>query len=143
MLTAWRDEARQTVEDALERLPEDIKQRVLSEELAKEMAAPLDAFVAALDTETEPVRVAALPSRAERLVDDLAAALQHEVEKRAPKPPTGGGKPLKPQRETRRVRFSDVATVRRMRSETEWEDLLKKLDERVRGLLSDFDVELD
>ena len=143
MLTAWRDEARQTVEDALDRLPEDLKHRVLSEELAKEMAAPLDAFVAALDTETEPVRVAALPSRAERLVDDLAAALQHEVEKRAPKPPTGGGKPPKPQRETRRVRFSDVATVRRVRSAAEWDDLLKKLDERVRGLLSDFDVELD
>jgi len=41
--------------------PRDLKQRVLEEELAKEMAAPLEAFVAALDIETEPVRVAALP----------------------------------------------------------------------------------
>lgn len=142
LLAAWRDEARQIVEDALDRLPGDLKQRVLEEELAQEMAAPLDAFVAALDTETEPVRVAALPSRARRLVDELGATLRKEVEKRAPKPPGGAGEPPKPVRETRRVRFSDVATVRRVRTEAEWEELQKKLDERVRSLLRDFEVEL-
>jgi len=31
------------------------------------------------------------------------------------------------------VRFSDVATVRRVRTEAEWEELQKKLDERVRA----------
>ena len=46
-------------------------------------------------------------------------------------------------RETRHVRFSDVATVRRIRTEIEWEALLKKLDERVRALLNEFEVELD
>lgn len=143
LLAAWRDEAREIVEDALNRLPGDLKKRVLEEELAKEMAASLDAFVAALDTETEPVRVAALPLRARRLVDELGAALREEVEKRAPKPPGGGAEPPKPVRETRRVRFSDVATVRRVRTEAEWEELQKKLDERVRTLLRHFEVELD
>jgi hypothetical protein len=41
------------------------------------------------------------------------------------------------------VRLSDVATVRRVRTEAEWEELQKKLDERVRTLLRDFEVELD
>jgi hypothetical protein len=143
LLTSWRNKARQIVGDALDRLPGDLKQRVLEEDLAKEMAAPLDAFVAALDTETEPIRVAALPSRARRLVDELGVALRKEVEKRAPKPPGGGGEPPKRTRETRRVRFADVATVRRVRTGPEWEELQKKLDERVRALLEEFDVELD
>jgi hypothetical protein len=143
LLTSWRDEARQIVEDALDRLHGDLKQRDLEEELAKEMAAPLDAFIVALDTEAEPVRVAALPSRARRRVGELGAALRKEVEKQAPKAPGGSGEPPKPVRETRRVRFSDVATVRRVRTEAEWEELQKKLDERVRTLLRDFEVELD
>src|SRR5207249_5571105 len=99
------------------------------------MAAPLDSFVAALDSETDPARVAALPARARRLVDELGAAIRREVQKRAPKPPTGGSQPPPPPRETRHVRFSDVATVRRIRTEPEWDTLLKKLDERVRALL--------
>jgi hypothetical protein len=140
LLTSWRDAALQIVEEALNRLPGDLKQRVLEEELGKQMAAPLDTFVATLDTETDPVRVAALPSRARRLVDDLGVALRNEVEKRAPKRPSA---PPTPERETRRLRFSDVATVRRVRTEAEWEELQKKLDERVRTLLRDFEVELD
>ena len=75
--------ARQIVEDALKRLPTELKQQCLEEELAKEMAAPLEAFAGALDAETEPARVAALAARARRLVDELGAAIQGEVEKRA------------------------------------------------------------
>jgi hypothetical protein len=142
LLTAWREEARQILEDATDRLPQDLKQQLLEEELAKEMAAPLDAFVAALDVETDPARVAALPARARRLVDELGAAIRREVEKRARKPPTDDVLPP-PSRETRHVRFSDVATVRRIRTEAEWEALVKKLDERVRALLKEFEVELE
>jgi hypothetical protein len=131
------------VKDALERLVEDLKQWSLEEELVKEMSAPLDAFVAVLDSETEPVRVAALLPRARRLVDALGTALRNEVEKRAPKTPVTPGEPQKPVRETRRVRFADVATVRRVRTDDEWKELQKKLDERVRALLHDFDVEVD
>jgi hypothetical protein len=143
LLSAWRDDARQIVEDALDRLPADLKQQILEEELAKEMAAPLDAFVAALDVETDPARVAALPARARRLVDELGIAIRREVAKRAPKPTCGGSQPPPPPRETRHVRFSDVATVRRVRTEAEWDALLKKLDERVRALLKEFEVEFD
>lgn len=141
LLSVWQDEARQILEDATDRLPEDLKQQLLEEELAKEMAAPLDSFVAALDSETDPARVAALPARARRLVDELGAAIRREVAKRAPKPPGESQPP--PPRETRHVRFSDVATVRRVRTEAEWDALAKKLDERVRALLKEFEVELE
>ena len=141
-ISSWRDEVRQVVEDALDRLPGDLKQQLLPEELAKEMAAPLNSFVAGLDSETEPVRVAALPARARRLVDDLGFAIRREVQKRAPKPQGGDSQPP-PLRDTRHVRFSDVATVRRIRTEAEWEVLAKKLDEHVRALLKEFEVDLE
>jgi hypothetical protein len=107
------------------------------------MAMPLDRFLAALDSETDAARAAALPARARRLVDELGAAIRGEAQKRAPKPPTEAPQPPTPPRETRRVRFSDVATVRRIRTESEWDALVKKLDERVRALLKEYEVELD
>ena len=143
LLAFWRDEAREIVNHALQRLPGDLKQRHLQEDLVEKLGGPLDTFVVALDTETEPARVAALPLRARRLVDELGAALCEEVEKQAPKPREKTEEPPKPVREIRRVRFSDVATVRRVGTEAEWEGLQKKLDERVRTLLRDFEVELD
>lgn len=143
LLAEWRDEARRIIGNALSRLPEDLKQRALEEDLAKELAAPLDGFVVTIDSEIEPARAAALPSRSQRLVDDLGNALHKVAEARAPKPAPGAGEPPGPVREMRRVRFSDVATVRRVRTEPEWADFLKKLDERVRTLLRDFEVELD
>lgn len=141
LLSAWRDQARRIVERALDRLPADLKQHLLEESLAGVLAAPLNTFLAALDSETDPVRVAALPERARRLVDELGAAIQHEVQNRAPTP--AGGLQPPPARVIRHVRLSDVATVRRIRNESDWETLLKKLDERVRSLLRDCDVELD
>lgn len=143
LLASWRDEARQIIEDALDRLPRDLKQQLLAEELAKEMAAPLSAFVAALDAETHPARVAALPARAHRLVDELGTAIQREVQKRAPESTIGESQPPPPLRETRHVRISDITTVRRVRTKPEWDALLKRLDERVLALLEEFDVELD
>jgi hypothetical protein len=143
LLSAWRDEARRIVENALTRLPSELKQLMLPEELAKEMAAPLNAFVETSGKETDPARVSALRDRARRLVDELGTSMRQEVEKRAPKPKPNDPQPSPP-RETLRVGFSDVAVVRRIRTVPEWETLLKKLDERVRSLLSDnVEVELD
>jgi hypothetical protein len=73
-------------------------------------------------------------------VDRLAAAILAEVLNRAPE---GGDPPPPPPREARRVRFADVATVRRIRSLPEWEELLGKLDARVRYLLDEYDVDLE
>jgi hypothetical protein len=141
--SGWREEVRRIVDNALARLPSELKQLGLPEELAKEMAAPLRTFVETLEKETDPARVAALRDRVRRLVDELGVSMRREVEKRAPKPKPNEPQPSSP-RETRRVGFSDVAVVRRIRTVPEWEALLKKLDERVRSLLNDnVEVELD
>lgn len=141
LLEAWREEARQIAQGALDRLPGELRERQLEEALAKELAAPLEGFVAAVDRETEPPQVAALPARAQRLVSQLGEALRRAVEKRTP--PREAGEPPRPVREVRAVRFSDVATVRRLRNVADWEAVQRKLDERVRSLLRDFEVELD
>ncbi len=143
LLSSWRDEARQILDGALNRLPTDLKEQRLEEKFAKEITASLHAFTSALDAETDPARVAALPTRARRLVEELAVAIRREVERRSPKPATSETQPPPPPRETRRVCFSDVATIRRVRTEPEWDTILKKLDERVRALLTEFEVELD
>jgi hypothetical protein len=140
LLDAWREEARQIARGALDRLPDDLRERQLGEDLAKDLGAPLEDFLGTVDKETEAARVAALPARAQRLVSQLADALRREVEKRTP--PAETGQPVRPVREVRAVRFSDVATVHRLCTVAEWEAVQKKLDERVRTLLRDFDVEL-
>jgi hypothetical protein len=139
-LSAWRDEARRIVEEAKAWLPQDLTARGLDEGLSTALTAPLDEFVAGLDEETEPARVAALPERARQLVRRLGEAILKEVEKRTPPP---AGEKAKPARAVRTVRLSDVATLRRVRTEQEWEEILKKLDERVRDLLRDHDVEIE
>lgn len=141
-LQTRRQEAREIVAAALERLPSELRQRSLPEGLAKEMAAPLETFIAGLDGERDPVRLAALPDRARRLVIELGNAIRRETDKQV-KEPTSARSPAQGSRAIRRVRFSDIATVRQVRNEEEWKEVLKKLDDRVRVLLRDFDVELD
>jgi hypothetical protein len=51
--------------------------------------------------------------------------------------------PPTPARPRRRLRLTDVTSVRRIRNETEWEGVKQKLDERVRALLRDFEVEIE
>ncbi len=136
LLDAWREEAQQIANDALERLPTDLVQHGLPGELRETLAAPLERFVTGLVDEKEPTRVAALPDTARRRVNELGEAVRREVDKRRTEPP-------KPGREVRRLRVADVATVRRVTTETEWAELQKRLDERIRALLRDFDVELE
>ncbi len=140
LLASWRAEARGIVEEAKARLPQDLKANGLDEGLAQRLAAPLDEFAAGLDAETEPARVAALPQRARKLVGTLGEAIRKEVERRTPPPPDA--QPMAA-RAVRTVRLSDVTTLRRVRTEAEWEEILKKLDERVRELLRSYDVEIE
>jgi hypothetical protein len=143
LLSSWRDEARQVVNSALQRLPAALEQHHLEAKLAEELAHPLDALLAGLDRDTDPARVAALPERARRLVYELGTAVQREVAKHVPQPNAGEPQPPPP-RELQRLRFSDVTMVRRIRTEPEWEAVITKLDEQVRNLLkNNVEVELD
>ncbi len=140
LLESWRDEARQIIENALKRLPSALRQPFLEEGLAKEMAAPLEILLGVLDVEKEPARVAALPERARNLVRDLGEAIRAEAEKRAAQATAA---PPGPPREVRRVRIADVVIVRRVRTVPEWEEVARRLDERVQKVLEEFDVEFD
>ncbi|WP_447972352.1 BREX system P-loop protein BrxC [Nitrospira sp. Kam-Ns4a] len=139
-LSTWREEARGIVAQAKARLPQDLEAKGLKTGLAGTHVRSLDEFVARLDEETEPARVAALPQRARKLVGMLGEAILNEIEKRTP--PPVDEKP-KPRRAVRTIRLSDVATLRLVRTEAEWEEILKKLDARVRELLRDHDVEIE
>ena len=88
--------------------------------------------------------MAAFPGRAANQVRKLGNRLTAEVQKKKDAEAKKAGKRVeqKPEREIRRVRPSEVATVTRVTNETEWNALRNKLDERVCELLKDYDVEL-
>jgi hypothetical protein len=136
LLHEWREEARQTATEAVTSLPDDLARHGLPSELRDVLASPLERFLESVPSVREPARVAGLPDLARRHVRDLGESVRREVAKRKPEPPA-------PPRATRRVRLSDIARGRRITTVEEWEEVLRTLDERVRGLLADFDVELE
>ena len=145
LLDDWRNQSRDVVQQTLGRMPDDLQERGLDSNLEYDLSAPLVAFCDGLDGETIPVRVAAFPEQARELVRQLGRRLVEE-EQRAKPPessPEDRDKPAKATRRIERVRFTDVSTVTRVTDDTQWEALLKKLDQRVRQLLdNDCDVDL-
>jgi hypothetical protein len=134
----WRDEARKTVEDALDRLPEELAAAGLSD-VQETLAVPLNTFLAGLENEGDVARVASLPERAARLVNELACVIEAEKDKRQPKPPEGE----KPKKPLKRVRVADVASTVRIENEAQWNLVRDKLDQTVRReLAAGNDVEL-
>jgi hypothetical protein len=144
LLDGWRNQARQHLQEALDRLPADLVAHGLDTGLKADLASPLVTLRDGLDTVTLPAQVAALPDRAALVLRQLGQRIADEVRKKAAAEAKKVGKEVetKPARQTRPVRVNDVATVTRVSTEAEWEVLRDKLDERVRQLLKDFDVEL-
>jgi len=134
----WRDEGRKRVEDALDRLPKELAAAGLSD-VQETLAVPLNTFLAGLDNESDVARVASLPERAARLVNELACVIEAEKDKRQPEPP-GGQKQKKP---LKRIRVADVASTVRIENEAQWNLVRVKLDQTVRKeLAAGNDVEL-
>jgi len=149
LLDRWRQEARDTLTAALDRLPTDLSEHELDGDLTSTLSSPLIQLRDSLDSATAPPQVSAFPERARSLVQGLGRRIADEVAKRArakqQQQGSGSGKtpPPPPPRKVRTVRPTEVATVTRVTNEQEWEQLSSKLDQRVRQLLSDgFDVEL-
>ena len=149
LLDAWRHEARTTLAAAIDRLPLDLSERGLDAALAESLPKPLIQLRDSLDATTLPSSVAAFPERARTVVHNLGQRIAEEVAKKQraqnkQKVPSGGEEPpTPPVRRVHRIRLSEVATVTRVSSEQDWEQLSSKLDQRVRQLLSEgFDVEL-
>jgi hypothetical protein len=139
LLRRWREEARQVSTDARAGLAKSLEDLSLPPELEQVLAARLIEFEGTIGGENDPVRVAALPERSRRLVRELRAAIQREADRKTPPPKRDG----QPPRDVRHVSLSAVAQVRRVRDTTEWERVARRLDEHVRGLLGEFEVELD
>ena len=138
-----------SISQALDRLPKDLSERNLDGALQSSLSEPLVQLRDSLDAATVPSQVAAFPDRARQLVRNLGQRIAEEVAKkqRAERKPDGksGSKtpPALPPRQVRVVRATEVASVTRVSTKEEWEQLNKKLDQRVRQLLDDgYDVEL-
>jgi hypothetical protein len=137
-LDTWREEAKKTVEDALDQLPKELAAAGLND-IQETVAVPLNTFLAGLDKETDVVRVASLPERAARLVGELATAIRAEKDKRASKP----GEGQKSKKPVKQVRVADVANSVRIENEAQWNLVRDKLDQTVRKeLAAGNDVEL-
>jgi hypothetical protein len=139
--TGWKTTAKDTAESALAALPGDLAAAGLpASELQETLSTPLQTFLGSIDGEGDPRRIAVLPDRASRLVDELAAAMAREVEQRAPKPlpPEPGSPPAKAKepKPVKRVRVADVVKAVRIESETQWDLVRNSLDEKVRKELA-------
>jgi hypothetical protein len=75
LLDRWRDDARQVLQDALDRLPNDLSERGLDGAIETQLAQPLVGLRDSLDAATVPSQVAAFPDRARALVETWAMRL--------------------------------------------------------------------
>lgn len=130
LLEGWRDEARRQLNEALERLPDDVTQQALEPGLYDTLAQPLLALREGLSAESLPARVAALPEQAAQAIRRLGVELQRQAAALKPEP-------VAPTRQVQLLRSSDVTSVTRVTTPEEWDALQAKLDERVRALLAE------
>lgn len=137
-VTVWREEAEKTAEAALAHLPDELNAAGLGD-IQETLAVPLNNFLAGLELETDVARVASLPERAARLVNELALAISAEKDKRTPRP-SEGDKPKKP---VKKVCVAELASTVRIENEAQWNLVRDKLDQTVRKeLAAGNDVEL-
>ena len=139
-LAAWRDEAREIAQVALDHLPADLAAHDLAvEEHRETLAAPLVGFLTLLDLESVPVKVKNLPDRARVLVRNLDEVIRRLAEKQTPpiEPPPDQPRPV------RRLRVSDFVTSSRIHDATQWAAIRDTLDQAVRQAFQDnHDVEI-
>jgi hypothetical protein len=149
LLDGWRGEARTIIDQVQERLPNDLSERNLDGALQSSLSEPLVQLRDSLDAATMPSQVAAFPDRARQLVRNLGQRITEEVAKNERAAQRLGGKeggktpPPKAPREFRVVKATEVASITRVSTTREWDELNKKLDARVRQVLAEgYDVEL-
>lgn len=138
----------------------ELAQQNLDGNLASQLGRPLLTLLESLDSETDPVTVSSMPSRAAEAVRQLGISIQGEIAKRTASAPTvspsGGQQPptaetassrpestSQPVKQVRKVKPQDVALVTVIHDVKEWDALRDKLDERVRELIRQgYDVDL-
>ncbi|MEQ8187202.1 MAG: hypothetical protein ABRQ39_04465 [Candidatus Eremiobacterota bacterium] len=124
LINTWRNEARKEIEEALGNLPSYLsKNRLPSEKFHSLLSEPLEKFISRLDTETDMARIATFPAKAKRLVREMEETIRLEKEKIMNDPVSF-------------IRMSDIAGVKSIQSLSEWEIIVKSLDETVKKHLS-------
>ncbi len=141
MLSGRREDARGIAQGALDRLPEELNSSHLNTELEEPLAAPLNAFMRALDDETAIAKVVALPDRAGRLARELDNAIHREREKLVRPDGAGGSQPhvppVRPSKPVKQIRVAEIASFMRIRNEHQWNLIRDRLDETVKRELND------
>lgn len=146
LVNGWRKAAQQRIDDALTRLPSELREYGLNGEVISTLSQPLVELRESIESVTQPARAASLPELAERSVRTLGERLAEELRRRVPPALIGGSdEPAPPTpRPLRRLRLHDVATLTRFATPEEWKAFHDRLDDRVRRLLDEgYDVQLD
>jgi hypothetical protein len=156
LVNCWRTDTRELIDNALARIPSELAQHNLDGQLVNKFAIPLRELRDTVDSASDPIIVANLPSRATEAVRTLGSSLQREISRKAlpaptlpgtgegrqqpPMPPpstSGSGQSNKPEplKQTRKLRPQDVSFVTVIHDLKQWDALRDKLDERVRELI--------
>jgi len=124
LINTWRNEARKEIEEALENLPSYLsKNKLPSEKFYSLLSEPLEKFISRMDTERDMARIATFPAKAKRLVREMEETIRLEKEKIMNDPVSF-------------IRMSDIAGVKSIQSLSEWERIVKSLDETVKKHLA-------
>lgn len=133
LLDTWREEARESLDQQIQRLPEELKARDVGEDVADELVEPLTQLRDDLGSYTLPGQVANLPQQADRLVRHTAEKVREYERERNEEE----------EKPVRNLTPRDVNPVTRISSEEEWEKFRDSLDTKVKKLLSEgYEVEL-
>ncbi len=120
LINTWRNEARKEIEEALKNLSLYLsKNRLPSEKFHSVLAEPLENFISRVDTETDMARIATFPAKAKRLVREMEETIKLEKEKIMNYPVSF-------------IRMPDIAGINPIQSLSEWEIVMKSLDETVK-----------
>ncbi|MEQ8173234.1 MAG: hypothetical protein ABRQ38_30395 [Candidatus Eremiobacterota bacterium] len=124
LMNTWRNEARKEIEEALENLPLYLSRNNLPYEKFNSMLKePLEKFISTIDTETDMARIATFPAKARRLVREMEETIKLEKEKYMKFPVSF-------------IRISNIPGIRSIESLSEWERIMKVLDETVKAHLA-------
>lgn len=144
-----RNEAKERIDAVLQDLPDELSRRGLSPDLEAELSATLRSLRDGMDEITAPVKAAALSQQVEAAIRAMGekilgkAAEQAEVQTEGDDLPEEDTKPSQTQekkpaasRQIHILRVREVATVTRVATFEDWDQIKEKLDTRVRELLN-------
>ena len=130
----WKKDAEEIIQTAIEGLPSLIQENQLDNKVDGKLRKPLTDFLEEIVDEENTARIANLPQRARTLIARLHQEIRKLIEVKTPPPP--------PTRQVEQVRVATIFLGRRISDESEWQGLLTKLDDKVKGIFNDIREQL-